>query len=430
MNTATHPGRVATTALESEHVTLGFIPLTDCAPLVMAKERGWFAEQGLDVTLSRESSWATLRDKLAAGVLDGAHMLAPMPLAATLGLGPLRTPMVSAMSLSLNGNAVTVSEALHRRLTEIDPEAMAEQPLSARALKRLIDRERAAGRPPLTFATVFPHSGHAYQLRYWMAASGIDPDCDVRLVVVPPERMVERLREGSVDGYCVGEPWNQLAVQSGLGRVLVTSYDIWNNHPEKVLGVTEAWAERNPNTHRALIRALLEAGRWMDRAENRLEVVERISGPRYVNAPEHVVRMSMAGVFQYAQREMPRALPDFNVFHRYAANFPWRSHALWFLTQMVRWGQLAPATDLRAVAERVYRPEIYREAAAALGIPAPVDDYKSEGAHHQRHEVSGVGLGGDLFIDGQRFDPDDSEAYLKRFPISCPVGDPPLVASF
>ena len=424
MNTDKHPGRIAVEKLERERVTLGFIPLTDCAPLVVAKEKGWFAEQGLDVTLSKETSWANVRDKLSIGVLDGAHMLAPMPLASSLGLGPFAKPMVTAMSLGLNGNAVTVSEALFQRMNEAAPEAMAESPLSARALKSVIDARREAGEAPLTFATVFPYSGHNYQLRYWMAAAGIDPDRDVRLVVVPPPQVVSRLREGVVDGYCVGEPWNQLAVQSGLGRVLITSYEIWNNHPEKVLGVTEEWAEQNPETHKALIRALLQATRWMDRPENRLEVVERISGPRYLNAPEHVVRMSMAGSFQYAPREMPKALPDFNVFHRFHANFPWRSHAVWLLTQMVRWGQLSEPTDLCSVAEQVYQPDIYRQAAVELGIPVPPKDCKPEGEHDLPWALGDGGpVGSDLFLDGRRFDPDRINDYLAWFEVKSPALD-------
>ena len=380
MNTNTHPGRIAVEKLEQGEVTLGFIPLTDCAPLVIAQERGLFAECGLEVTLSKETSWAN------------------------------------------NGNAVTISEPLYRRMVEADPEAMAggegEPPLTARALKAVIDDDCAKGRAPLTFATVYPFSTHNYLLRYWMAAAGIDPDRDVRLTVVPPPQMVGKLSEGAIDGYCVGEPWNQAAVQSGLGRVVVTSYEIWNNHPEKVLGVTEEWAEQNPSTHRALIMALLEAARWMDRAENRLEVVEKISGPRYVNAPEHVVRMSMAGVFQYAQREMPRALRDFNVFHRYAANVPGRSHGLWMLTQMVRWGQVAAPSDARAVCEAVYRPGIYREAAQALGLPAPTVDYKGEGTHGGAWSIDGISLDADRFLDGRRFDPNSLNDYLTSFEVT------------
>lgn len=402
--------------LEKTAVSLGFIPLTDCAPLVIAKELGYFERQGLEVTLSKETSWANIRDKVSIGVLDGAQMLAPMPLAATAGLGPMAKPMVTALSLDLNGNAITVSNALHERLCEADPVAMAERPVTARALKALIDEARAAGRPPLTFAVVFPFSTHNYQLRYWMAAAGIDPDRDVRLVVVPPPQMVGSLARGEVDGYCVGEPWNGAAVRAGLGRTLITSYEIWNNNPEKVLGVTAEWAEQNPNTHRALIAALLEAGRWLDRPENRLAVVATIAPSVYVNAPRDVVALSMTGTYQYAPDEPPRTLPDFNVFHRYAANFPWRSHGVWFATQMVRWGQLPADTDVRALAHAVYRPDRYREAAEPLGFAVPGLDEKTEGRHADGWRLNDIAMGADRFFDGLTFDPTRPAQYLATLP--------------
>lgn len=407
--------------LEKTVLTLGFIPLTDCAPLVIAQEMGWFGKYGLDVTLSKETSWANIRDKVALGILDGAQMLAPMPLAMTLGLGPIHKPMVTALALDLNGNAITVSNALYERMQRADAAAMHERPLSARALKRVIETERQAGRPPLTFAMVFPESTHNYELRYWMAAAGIDPDHDVRLVVVPPPQMVGRLAQGDIDGYCVGEPWNAQAVQAGIGRTLITKYEIWNNSPEKVLGVTQEWAEQYPNTHRALLCALLEASRWLDEPAHRIEATEIIARSVYVNAPEHVVRMSMTGTFQYAADEMPRALPDFNVFHRYAANFPWRSHAVWFLTQMLRWGQLGRAIDMQAVANAVYRPDIHRQAAAHLGLPCPAVDHKTEGRHDHNWKLyegsSSLLMGADRFLDGRLFDPSQPLDYLRGFEV-------------
>ncbi len=407
--------------LEKRELVLGFIPLTDCAPLVVAREHGLFEKYGLDVTLSKETSWANIRDKVAMGVLDGAQMLASMPLAMTLGIGPIKKPMVTAFSMDLNGNAITVSNTLYERMQALDPEAMAERPLSARALKKVIEINRHNGAEPLVFATVFPQSTHSYELRYWMAAAGIDPDRDVRLVVVPPPQMVRHLETGSIDGYCVGEPWNAQAVQAGLGRTLITKYEIWNNSPEKVLGVTEEWAEQHPNTHRALLLALLEASAWLDAADNRIAAAALIAQSQYVNAPEHVVRMSMTGTFQYANDEMPRALPDFNVFHRYAANFPWRSHALWFAGQMVRWGELDTVAGLREVVERVYRPELYREAAAMLGMSAPEQDYKAEGEHAENWSLpcgtTPIAMGSDRFFDGTVFRPDQASDYLRQFAI-------------
>jgi nitrate/nitrite transport system substrate-binding protein len=405
--------------LEQTRLTLGFMPLTDCAPLAVALEKGYFARHGLDVALSRQMSWASIRDKLVAGALDGAHMLAAMPLATTLGLGEVRKPLLTALSLDLNGNAVTVSRDLHRRLVAAGPVAAADRPKLNAALAALVSTDRAAGRRPLRFAMVFPFSTHNYLLRYWLAAGGIHPDRDIHLSVVPPPYMVEALRSGDIDGYCVGEPWNEQAVAAGVGRSLLTDYDIWNNHPEKVLGVSREWAERHPNTHKALLMALLEAAEWIDRPENRLEVVEIISAEEYVNAPADVVKMSMTGFFRYGEDEEPVPSPDFNVFFRYAATFPWQSHAVWFLTQMVRWGQIAEPLDLRKLAEEVYRPDLYREAARELGLPAPAAAFKTEGLRDgglpPGPDGAGLALGADTFCDGRVFDPGRPVEYLAGF---------------
>lgn len=407
--------------LEKRALTLGFIPLTDCAPLVVAKEKGYFKKYGLDVTLSKETSWANIRDKVSIGILDGAQMLAPMPLAMSLGIGPMSKPMVTALSMDLNGNAITVSNSLYERMQKTDPAAMEEWPISARALKKVLDADKKEGKHPLTFAMVFPFSSHNYELRYWMAAAGIDPDRDVRLVVVPPPQMTGNLEKGTIDGYCVGEPWNAVAVQSGIGHTLITKYEIWNNSPEKVFGVTEEWAEQNPQSHQALLMALLEASQWIDEPENRLEVAALVSRSNYVNAPEHVVRMSMTGSFQYASSEMPRALPDFNVFHRYAANYPWRSHAMWFITQMLRWGQIEQPVNMKAVSDAVYRPELYQQAASKLGIVTPHLAYKTEG-HHEcewmlQEASEQIAMGPDRFLDGKVFDPSAAVEYVNDFDI-------------
>lgn len=251
---------------------LGIVPLCDCAPVVIAKERGFFAEQGLDVELSREPSWANIRDKVAVGALDGAQMLAPMPFAATLGLGNLRAPIIAAIGLNVGGNAITVSNELFARMADADPAAMLRHPITGRALKLVIEEDRKSGRAPMTFAMVYPFSPHNYELRAWMAQAGIDPDRDVRLVVVPPPQMVPNLSAGNIVGYCVGEPWNSLASSLGIGRVLITSQAIWGGRIEKVLGVRQDWADEQPDAHKALLKALLLAAQWADRGENRAEV--------------------------------------------------------------------------------------------------------------------------------------------------------------
>ena len=408
-------------SLEKRQLTLGFIPLTDCAPLVIAREMGFFEKYGLEVSLSKETSWANIRDKVAIGILDGAQMLAPMTLAMTLGLGPIRKSMVTAFSMDLNGNAITVSTDLYREMLAANSDDMAERSTSVLALKSVIQNRATSGLEPLSFAVVFPFSTHNYELRYWMAAAGIDPDRDVRLVVVPPSQMVEQLEKGLIDGYCVGEPWNSLAVQKGLGHTLITKYEIWKNSPEKVFGVTEEWAVQHPNTHLALLMALLEASRWVDSREQRTQVTEIVSRSVYINAPENIVRMSMTGTYQFAPNTTPQAMPDFNVFHRYSANYPWRSHAVWFLTQMIRWGQVKDVIDIHSAAARVYRPDIYRKAAGLLGIDSPGVDYKQEGVHHQDWALlessTTTSLGADSFFDGSTFDPASPLDYLDSFPV-------------
>lgn len=406
---------------ERRELTLGFIPLVDCAALVAARELGFFSRHGLEVTLSPEASWASIRDKVAVGALDGAHMLAGMPIAATLGVGGRAQPMVTAFSLGLNGNAITVSAALYRRMHELDAACLETRPVTARALKAVIEADRAAGRRRLAFASVFPVSMHNYQLRYWMAAAGIDPDRDVHLTVVPPPQMVEALAAGEVDGYCVGEPWNACAVSRGLGRALISGYEIWNNAPEKVLGVTRDWAERHPATHTALVKALLEAAAWADRPENRPELADLLVGGGYVKAPRDAVLLSLLGAHRFDAAEFPVALPDFHVFHRYLANFPWRSHAVWLVTQMQRWGQASPAVDAGTVARSVYRSDLFRVAAAELGVPAAPLDTKPEGAHAGPWTLAAttgaVTMGADRFFDGRAFDPDDPHGYLAGFAI-------------
>jgi nitrate/nitrite transport system ATP-binding protein len=407
--------------LEKTHLNLGFIPLTDCAPLVVAKEKGFFHQQGLNVELSRENSWANIRDKVGIGMLDGAQMLAAMPLASALGVSGA-VPMVTAMSLDLNGNGVTVSKEIYERMratgeTDLDTPAG-----SGRALKQVIDENNAAGGKPLMFATVFPYSSHNYLLRYWLAASGIDPDKDIQLSVVPPPQMVNYLQAGVISGFCVGEPWNTLAVCNDLGHTLVASYDIWNNHPEKVFGVASSWAAANPNTHQAVLTALIKACEWIDLPENREEVCELLSLGRYVNAPKEILEKSLRGTFQFSREQEAVDRPDFNVFNRYSANMPWHSHAIWFLTQMVRWGQLRDPVDLKQIATQVYRPELFRKVATSLNINLPVEDMKQEGVHAEDWTLQGeqgdLAMGADRFFDGLSFDPADPIAYLANQPVN------------
>lgn len=380
---------------EKPRLRLGVMPLADAAPIIIAREYGFFARHGLDVAISVESAWASVRDKVAAGLLDAAQMLAPMPLAAALGIDGVGVPLLTALSLNLNGNAITLSEALVRRM-----QVQSEDPREiGAALKRVIDADRAAGVPPRVFAHVFPFSPHNYELRYWLAGCGIDPDRDVQLVVIPPPQMVAHLRDGGIDGFCVGAPWGSVAQADGIGRMLVTKHQIWNHSPEKVLGVTQEWAQRHPQTHLALIAALIETARWLDQPEHRIEAAQIMAEGRYLDAPFAAIQASL--LRHSAERMHGPGL----VFHDGAATFPWVSQALWFLQQMQRWGQASQDIDAMAIATKVYRPDIYRLAAQEVGEPCPAVDHKPEGVHTGNWQLSsGAGelqLGADLFFDGQ-----------------------------
>jgi ABC-type nitrate/sulfonate/bicarbonate transport system substrate-binding protein len=394
---------------------LGFVPLNDCAPLAVARELGLFAAEGLDVALSREASWANVRDKVAVGLLDGAHTLAPLPLATSLGAGGERTDMIVPLSLNLNGSAITVAKAHADAMRALDPEGMAARPRTARPLGKLIEARRRRGERPLTFAVVFPFSMHNYELRYWLAEAGIDPDRDVQLVVTPPPRMAARLKSGEIDGCCVGAPWNALAASEGYGEVLIHASEFWRQGPDKAFAVTADWARRHPDALRALLRGLLRAGIWADEPANRPELARMLSRPEYVDAPEGVVRQSLVGTPPGAAGQ------DHLVFHRYTASYPWRSHALWFASQMLRWGQIGPEVDLPALAQRVYRPEAWREAAADLGLPVPLVDEKVEGAHPGpwmlEEATAPIRMGPDIFFDARPFDAAQAAGYAESFAI-------------
>jgi ABC-type nitrate/sulfonate/bicarbonate transport system substrate-binding protein len=346
------------TRLEKTDLTLGFVALTDCALLAVAKETGLFEAEGLEVHLSREVSWANIRDKVASGALDGAHMLAPMALALTLGAGGDAVPMIAPLSLNANGSSISLSAALAAQVEALDPAAAGQTPRTAQALKRLIDARKAEGGRLLTFAVVFPYSLHNYMLRYWLAAAGIDADEDVRITVTPPPRMAARLAAGEVDGVCVGAPWGGAVEASGAGKMVLHGAQFWPGAPDKVLGVTAAWAQAHPQTLKALLRALVRASAWAEANED--AVAALLARPQYLDAPRSAMGRALSHANPFGIR-----------FIEGGAGQPRPEHALWLLSQMRRWGQVEAAPGQEAAAQAVYRPDLYREAAAAAGVAAP-----------------------------------------------------------
>jgi ABC-type nitrate/sulfonate/bicarbonate transport system substrate-binding protein len=402
--------------MQSVHrITAGFLPLLDSALLVAAREKGFAAAESVDLTLIRETSWANIRDRLAVGHFQVAHMLAPMPIACNLGLTPLTAKTVAPMALGLGGNAVTVSHALWAAMADAGARPGLEPKSVGVALKAVVDARSTSGLAPLRLAVVHPHSGHNYELRYWLASSGVDPDRSVEIVVVPPPLMADALSSGSIDGYCVGEPWNTAAVTQGRGRIATVKAAIWRSSPEKVLGVHALWGETNPDALAALLRAVYRAAQWCGDAGNREELAALLSGSAYVDRPAAWMLPALSGRVRTGDGETV-LVDDFFIPFEKAATFPWKSHALWFYTQMVRWGQVRHSKPNEAIARDTYRPDIYRTALKPLGVALPGANAKVEGALGKATPVGSAGasltLGPDGFFDGGLFDPDKIDAYI------------------
>lgn len=401
------------------HLIIGFVPLLDCAALVVAVEKGFTAAEGLEVTLVRETSWANIRDRIMVGHFDAAQVLGPMAVASSLGIGHVAVPMVAPIALGLGGNAITVSKPLWWAMQRQGAQLGGDPATQGRALQQVVAHRARHHQPSLTLGMVYPFSCHNYELRYWLAASGIDPDDDVQLVVIPPPLLVDALRDGQVDGFCVGEPWNSVAVEADVGAIVCATDAIWRRSPEKVLGCNVAWATRYPERLASLIRAIYRAAQWIERPEHHAELAMLLAQPRYVGAPTEILHRALSNALRLAHGTEPRHVPDFFVTGRYAATFPWPSHALWFYSQMVRWRQTRFSADGMALAGATYRPDLYRSAVASLGVQAPVSDYKVEHSSECRlaanTSVDAASCTAEGFFDGKAFEPQDVEAYIASF---------------
>ncbi len=338
---------------------IGFIPLVDAAALIVAVDKGFTAAEGLDVTLVREVSWSNVRDKLNIGLLDAAHLLAPVAIASSLGLGHVKVPIAAPFTLGINGNAITVSQALHAAIMdEVDGDRF-DPMATAQALARLVAKRAKNGAEPLTFAMTFPFSTHNYQLRFWMAAGGVDPDEDVRLVVLPPPYMVDSLANGHVDAFCVGAPWNSIAVDQGVGHILHFASDILARAAEKVLAVRQTWAEKNPEILASLVRALARAAEYVEQPQNRAEVARLLAQPERVGVDADVIRRTLDGRMKISPDGAIRESSRYLLVGREEAARPEPVQAAWLYAQMVRWGQTPFSPEALKAAMAVFRADLY-----------------------------------------------------------------------
>lgn len=375
-------------APEKKTLRVGFIPLTDCAPVVMAAVKKFDEKYGITIIPSKESSWASVRDKLLSGELDAAHVLYGMVYGLQLGVAGPQREMAVLMTLNNNGQAITLSNQLK-----------AAGVTDGASLKKVI---AASPQGTYTFAQTFPSGTHAMWLYYWLANAGIDPFADVRNVVVPPPQMVVNMKIGNMSGYCVGEPWNQRAILDGIGFTAATSQQIWPDHPEKVLGTTSAWVSANGNAARALTAAVLEASRWIDASdENRRETAKTIAARAYINTAVETIEGRMLGHYEDGLGKRWQDAHAMRFFNDGAVSYPWLSDGIWFLTQQKRWGLLKSDPDYLAVARQINRSELYKQAATAVGdISVPTSSMRSS-----------------TLIDGKVWDGSDPAAYANSFAI-------------
>jgi nitrate/nitrite transport system substrate-binding protein len=421
----------ATGKPEKWELKFGFIKLTDMVPLAVAYEKGYFEDEGLFVTIEAQANWKVLFDRVVSGELDGAHMLAPMPLGAATGV-ITKAEIITPFTLSYNGASITVSNNVWNEMKKTVPQegGKPKHPISAEALKPVLETYKKEGKP-FNLGMTFPVGTHNYLLRYWLAAGGINPGlyapekgdnsggigAQALLSVVPPPQMVPTMEAGTTVGYCVGEPWNQQAVFKGLGVPVITSENIWPNGADKVFGVTKAFAEKNPNTTLRTVKALIRASYWLDANNNanRPEAVKMISRPAYVGADEKIIANSMTGTFEFEKGDK-RAIPDFNKFFRGYYGIPYYSDAIWWTTQMRRWGHITeqkPDSWYMEIAKKAYRPDIYIAAAKELiaeGKMKASDFPDLDKETFIKPPVKSP-------LDGIEYDGNKPNEYLEKFPI-------------
>jgi nitrate/nitrite transport system substrate-binding protein len=381
-------GAYADDSPETKQVRFGIIALTDCSPIVMAHELGYFKKFGVESIISKEASWAVIRDKLSLGENQATHMLIGMPFSSTLGLlGSPAKPMVIPWLLNRNGQAITLKTDLKQHGVK----------LSSAPLKAVAAKAKASG-TPMTFAMTFPPGTHAMWMRYWLAAGGIHPDKDISLITIPPAQMIANMKVGKMDGFCVGEPWNFRAIKDGIGYTAVTTQQMWKDHPEKVCAFTEDFATRNPRTVKAILKALRLASEWGDKMENRPKLAEVVSRPTYINCPPDIILARLQGKYQYGDGRMEQD-PNYMIFSERECNYPQKTFGLWWLSQFRRWGMVKDMPNYDAVVSKVMRPDLYMSAMKELGVAPNVADMQP------------------VKLFDSTFDPKQPEKYARSFPV-------------
>ncbi len=387
---------------EVKGAKLGFIALSDAGPLFVAKDKGFFAKHGmLDVEVLKQASWGTTRDNLVLGSegngIDGAHILTPMPYLISSGKVTQNnqpTPMYILARLNLDSQCISVAKEYADLKIGVD----------TAPFKVALDKKKAAGKS-IKAAMTFPGGTHDLWLRYWLAAGGIDPDKDIETIVVPPPQMVANMKVGTMDCFCVGEPWNLQLINQGIGYTAVNTGEIWNKHPEKSLGMRAAWVDKYPNAAKAVLMAVMEAQQWSDKAENKKELATIMGKRQWMNCPVEDVYDRTAGKFDYGiPGKVVENSPHIMKYWRDHASYPFQSHDLWFMTEDIRWGKYEPGFDSKALIAKVNREDLWRDAAKALGVAASdIPASKSRGK--------------ETFFDGKVFDPENPAAYLKSLSI-------------
>jgi len=372
---------------ETPNVRFGIIALTDCSSIVMAHELGYFKQFGIQSVISKEASWAAIRDKLMIGENQATHMLIGMPFASTMGLlGSPVKPMVIPWMLNRNGQAITLNNKLKDAGVK-----------TAKDLKPHVDKAKTAG-DPLTFAMTFPPGTHAMWTRYWLGSGGINPDKDVNLITIPPPQMVANMKVDKMDGFCVGEPWNYRAIVDKIGFTAVTTQQMWKDHPEKVCAFTEEFAMKNPKTVKAILKALQLSSVWLDKMENRKQAAEVVSRATCINCPPEIILARLLGEYDYGDGRKEKD-PNYMIFSQRECNFPQKTFGLWWLSQFRRWGMVKSAPDYQGIVAKVMRQDLYREAMKEMGVTSQFKDMQKQ-----------------TLFDGV-FDPTDPEKYAMSFPV-------------